>query len=176
MSDLAQFVAATIRDKVVLDLLEENKRLRNLINKHNTIEITGENGYPTYLRAQQYIDGAYIVDSKYKHEHEHEQSSFCPLNKLPDIEIRMGRAQILFSLDHDSWGFVDRNSVLFLFEEKVGNGKIISIEISLRVEGWPEERWHSLERVHPQNMFITLVHSLATTDQMKVKFIDISVG
>ena len=174
MSELAQFVAATIRDKVVLDLLEENKRLRNLIQNHNTIEITGKNGHPTYIRSQQYIDGRYYVDNNNCN-----QSLLCPLKQLPDIEIRMGTGvtQILLSLNHDSWGFIEGNSIVFLFEtDMVRKGIRITIEVTLCIEGWPEERWHSLERIHPQNVFITLVHSLSTTNGMEVKFIDVSVG
>ena len=45
MSDLAPFVAATLRDKVVADLMEENEQL-----KLNTalVKITGASGIPTY--------------------------------------------------------------------------------------------------------------------------------
>lgn len=39
MSDLAPFEAATIRDKVVIDLKEENDQLREQLRQRWTIEI-----------------------------------------------------------------------------------------------------------------------------------------
>ena len=56
MSDLAPFVAATLRDKVVADLLEEIERLRDEIKANNRyprdflVEITGPNRTPIYSR------------------------------------------------------------------------------------------------------------------------------
>ena len=52
MSDIAPFVAAVLRDKVVEDLLEENKRLRDQIDLQNRVEITGFGGTPLYARGK----------------------------------------------------------------------------------------------------------------------------
>ena len=52
MSDLGQFVAATIRDKVILELLHENKKLKGLLRQHSQVEICGTNGHPVYFRAE----------------------------------------------------------------------------------------------------------------------------
>ena len=42
MSDLAPFVAATLRDKVIYELLEENKKLQERVRASMTVEITGQ--------------------------------------------------------------------------------------------------------------------------------------
>lgn len=48
MSDLAPFVAASIRDKVVHDLQEEVSRLEAMVQSNRyPLEITGPGGYPT---------------------------------------------------------------------------------------------------------------------------------
>ena len=56
MSDLAPFVAAVIRDKVVSDLQTEIEQLRNELYveryKSKTVAITGPNGTPVYACAQ----------------------------------------------------------------------------------------------------------------------------
>eukprot|EP00978_Attheya_sp_CCMP212_P001071 scaffold2197_cov57-Attheya_sp.AAC.1 len=46
MSDLAPFVAATLRDKVVDDLMKENAALRLQLSRTQKIEVTGLNGAP----------------------------------------------------------------------------------------------------------------------------------
>eukprot|EP00978_Attheya_sp_CCMP212_P002719 scaffold5585_cov57-Attheya_sp.AAC.1 len=48
MSDIAPFVAATIRDKVVDDLMKENADLKLKLSRMQEIELTGPNGTPVY--------------------------------------------------------------------------------------------------------------------------------
>lgn len=51
MSDLAPFVAAVVRDKVILELLEENQKLREeneWIKSGNEVRFTGPNSAPNY--------------------------------------------------------------------------------------------------------------------------------
>ena len=61
MSDLAPFVAAAIRDKVVTDLQVEINTLRQQLAieryKSKTVAITGPNGIPVYATAQFDING-----------------------------------------------------------------------------------------------------------------------
>lgn len=48
MSDLGPFVAAALRDRVVQELLEENKQLRRERNEKSMIRVTGRSGTPVY--------------------------------------------------------------------------------------------------------------------------------
>ncbi|CAB9526095.1 expressed unknown protein [Seminavis robusta] len=48
MSDLAPFVAAALKDKVVAELLEENRRLKRQVDSFQRVRITGKNGFPVY--------------------------------------------------------------------------------------------------------------------------------
>ncbi len=175
MSELAELVAAAIKDKVVLELLEENKKLKELLHVYNKLEVTGKDGSPVYVCAKQNLDGMYakVDDDRNDDANDKDEILSLPLKSLPDIEIRMGGSPIMPSLWENSWGFVEESSINFLFEEERANGKF-SVELTAVVEGWPEERWSSLERVDPQKVFDTLVHSLTLTDDMKVKFVNIS--
>jgi hypothetical protein len=51
MSDLAPFVAAAIRDKVVEDLMKENAALKLRLSRTKQIEVTGPGGKPVYASA-----------------------------------------------------------------------------------------------------------------------------
>ena len=51
MSDLAPFVAATLRDKVIIDQQEEINRLRKQLRIERTITITGPGGSPIFAEA-----------------------------------------------------------------------------------------------------------------------------
>jgi hypothetical protein len=63
MSDLASFVAATIRDKVVDDLMKEVDGLKMQLSKTQEIEVTGSNGTPVYATGM--LDqGEYTADGK----------------------------------------------------------------------------------------------------------------
>ena len=52
MSDIAPFVAASLRDKVVADLMDENNNLREKNRALNLVKITGPEGYPVYAHGQ----------------------------------------------------------------------------------------------------------------------------
>ena len=50
LPNLANLVAATIRDRVVLEQMEEIKVLKKQVKASNRVEITGEDGIPVYAR------------------------------------------------------------------------------------------------------------------------------
>lgn len=67
MSDLAPFVAAALRDKVVNDIQEENKKLMELYaNRAKQVRVTGAHGTPVYAMGS--IDDATVevVDEEIK--------------------------------------------------------------------------------------------------------------
>lgn len=88
MSDLAPFVAAALKDKTVIDLLEENQKLRQNLAKTRVVEVTGPGGSPVYAKGKmnqgECTAGGenwtvYLV-----------QGSPCPLDQLSTMEIRLG--------------------------------------------------------------------------------------
>ena len=52
MSDLAPFVAAVLKDKVVADLLAEHARLQQLVSFGQNLALTGPQRFPVYATAQ----------------------------------------------------------------------------------------------------------------------------
>jgi len=147
MSDLALFVAATIRDKVVLDLMEENKRLRKAIQHYNSVEITGPGGFPVYARAQADVDGKYDKGQD-MWRISLLQNICCRLSDLADAEIRRGgsvKRLVTLALD-ESWGYVENNPNGTRCVVLAAGEGFSQIELSICIEGLPEERWHSLAR------------------------------
>ena len=85
MSDLAPFVAATLRDKVLSELLEEVQALREEKHALEYVEITGPNREPVYARGHLRDNGREAsvhvgVDMDAK-------QLPCPLEGIKDIEI-----------------------------------------------------------------------------------------
>mmetsp|Transcript_8022 Transcript_8022/g.11572 ORF Transcript_8022/g.11572 Transcript_8022/m.11572 type:complete len:229 (-) Transcript_8022:2105-2791(-) len=52
MSDLAPFVASTIRDKVVSDMMDEINALKSRLEESRRVLISGPEGFPVYAKAQ----------------------------------------------------------------------------------------------------------------------------
>ena len=153
MSDLAPFVAACIRDKVVLDLLEENERLRAVIEKYecNAVEVTGASGFPVYSSGQFNGDASYELCSEMWHV-SLDQKVGCKLDELLNVAIRKsGAVTKLIDLEECS-GFVDtfsgNESAAVVLTAGVG---IAYIEIGIKIEGIAEERWQSLSRLTGSN-------------------------
>ena len=90
MSDLAPFVAATLKDKVIYELLEENKKLQDRVRASMTVEITGQERLPIYCRGQFDKDGEYHGNPNLWNIKFSEQLHGCPLKDLKNIEIWIG--------------------------------------------------------------------------------------
>ncbi|KAL9186911.1 hypothetical protein ACHAXT_010631 [Thalassiosira profunda] len=84
MSDLAPFVAATLRDKVVSELLEEVQNLRDKEHALEYVEITGPNREPVYARGHLKDDG-YVTGANMAVNMT--QATPCPLQKLSGLEL-----------------------------------------------------------------------------------------
>lgn len=57
MSDLAPFVAATLKDAATIDLLQENEVLREKLRQTKIVSITGPGGSPVYASGHVTEDG-----------------------------------------------------------------------------------------------------------------------
>ncbi len=90
MSDLAPFVAAALRDKVIYELLEENKKLRERARFGMTVEVTGPEGQPVYARGQFDENGEVHENPNLWRVRLPEQLHPCPLKDLKNIEIWIG--------------------------------------------------------------------------------------
>eukprot|EP00571_Detonula_confervacea_P001851 CAMPEP_0172317026 /NCGR_PEP_ID=MMETSP1058-20130122/30307_1 /TAXON_ID=83371 /ORGANISM="Detonula confervacea, Strain CCMP 353" /LENGTH=356 /DNA_ID=CAMNT_0013031479 /DNA_START=40 /DNA_END=1110 /DNA_ORIENTATION=- len=117
LPNLAKLVAATVRDRVVLEQMEEIQALRSQLNASQRVEITGPNGSPVYARGcfsngdfnasslqsidddeQSSIDetglfwdvGLQTVGGSDNCDGGNNKTNTVPLNKLSNIEIRIG--------------------------------------------------------------------------------------
>jgi hypothetical protein len=153
MSAFAPFVAAAIRDKVVLELMEENEDMRKQVAKlrhFKTVEITGPGGDRVYTRAQFDEDGGYKGNPNLWSVHfpTDQQLVPCPLPMLDGIQVRLGgvvhaafintnNASFETSLDEDARDHENGKVVSFLFS---GSS---SLWLTVMVDGWPRERWQA---------------------------------
>jgi hypothetical protein len=92
MSDLAPFVAAVIRDKVVTEQQCEIKSLRFLLEKERKssrrVSITGPRGKPIFAESQ-FDDGNFDYSPELW-KVEFSNSRMCSLTELRDMEVRIG--------------------------------------------------------------------------------------
>lgn len=88
MSDLAPFVAAALRDKVIDELLRENAELRGQLEETKVITVTGPNNSPVYAKAQ--FDSGRHAGAGTRWQVPLVEEKACPLSKLQQVEIRMG--------------------------------------------------------------------------------------
>jgi hypothetical protein len=147
MSDLAPFVAATLRDKVVQDLMEENEAMQKQIRQFKSVEITGPGGSPVYSRAQFDESGYYCNDPVlWEVEFPETQDLSCPLSILEDIEVRLGgvlkakfTGNSVFEtfLDTDDRDYDHGKVVNFCF------GGASSLWLTVRIDGWPRQSWQA---------------------------------
>jgi hypothetical protein len=170
MSDLAPFVAAVLRDKVVQELMEENEAMRKQVATFKTVEITGPDGDPVYTRAQFDEDGGYHSNPNLWSVHfpEGKQLLPIPLSMLEDIQIRLG--------GEDKASFNDEYSVeAYFLDENTRdheNGKVVtfyfsgssSLWLAVMVDGWPRERWQATvdEQWDAEELFGHLVQTVAS--------------
>lgn len=97
MSDLGPFVAAHLRDKIIADLLEENKQLKTRLDTARRTAITGPGGSPIYAE-QDFANGRYdpLVmpgewwEVPFSTEPGRQPYLCCTLSSLPNCEVRIG--------------------------------------------------------------------------------------
>jgi hypothetical protein len=97
MSDLGPFVAAHLRDKIIADLLEENKQLKTQLRSARRILITGPGGSPVYAE-EDFSNGRYDPtempgewwEVPFAKEPGQLIQNCCTLSNLPSCEVRIG--------------------------------------------------------------------------------------
>ena len=105
MSDLAKFVAAALKERVAVDLEEENEKLDKKVetleteraksleyaSRNGKIEITGKGGSPVYARGE--MVRAEFFDMTPIREHKLtlicDDPTLCPIKSVMEAEIRL---------------------------------------------------------------------------------------
>ena len=118
MSDLAKFVAATIKERVAVDLEEENEQLQKknekleaertkaleYASRNGTVEITGKGGSPVYARGEmaraQYIDQVSV--RQYELKLICDDPTLCPITKVTEAEIRLNGLLVSVLSEYDT--------------------------------------------------------------------------
>jgi len=97
MSDLGPFVAAHLRDKVIADLLQENKKLKRQLSKARRVAITGPGGSPVYAEedfAKGIFDASVMAGEWWQIPFTSELGEYkpnnCTLSNLASCEVRIG--------------------------------------------------------------------------------------
>jgi hypothetical protein len=111
---LARFVGATIRDKVVLDQLEEINALKSQLEATRRVEITGPGGHPVYASGSfalgDFDDDAHDEDGNVGTVWSVGLTTFSdrktrdpaiPMHQMSNIEIRIGGVLYATSEDVD---------------------------------------------------------------------------
>jgi hypothetical protein len=167
MSDLAPFVAAALRDKVVKELMEENQAIRKQLQQARRVEITGPGGTPVHAQAQFDDNGSYLENLWNVKFPESKQLLPCPLSALEGIEIRVGgilKAKFAGNADFET--FLDEDNA----DHKMGKvanfcfGGASSLWLSILIDGWPEHQWRETinEAIDADDMLRHLIRTVAT--------------
>ncbi|CAB9512756.1 expressed unknown protein [Seminavis robusta] len=157
MSDLAPFVAAALRDKVVSDLQAENERLQEQLNAYRRIQIvTGSHGHfevdeedsddedakPLVVHAQgQLEEGSILSSNRNLFELKLEGKQPCPLPELRNARIMVGGYHKTHITPDDFMAYLYEND-----EYDSDNSKFVSLWgsqcwVMLVIHGWPREHW-----------------------------------
>jgi hypothetical protein len=165
MSDLAPFVAATIRDKVVVDLKEENDKLREQLRQRWTVQVLRNDEESRVVYATGQFDQGQADTPFWKVSLSPEAVS-CPLSDLANVELHIGGI-MKASFEHNSTfeGFFDADdddsdtakSVSFCFTGQLWFGLVVN--------GWPRRNWERVaadEDNDPDETLRILTEDVAT--------------
>lgn len=184
MTDFAPFVAATLRDKALADLIEENNRLRKKIRSLYKVEITGPKRQPVYARAQFDEDGGYDENPNLWQIGDFQQVAPCPLKDLRNLEVWVcGTLRGSFNNDMKG-GYAGRSEVFDFSFFELNNGrkeKIVQIcfchpqtlWVVLNI-GWTEEEMYEAgllgsKKFHPEKeMLDHLCDKVSEADPSKL--------
>lgn len=119
MSELAKFVAATLHERVAVDLEEENKALRKenerlevertktleYASQNGKVEITGKDCVPVYAHGEM-KDSGFVFDNgnpsqRYLDLASCENPLKCPTTKVKEAEIRLNGLLVVTLSEYD---------------------------------------------------------------------------
>eukprot|EP00956_Cyclotella_meneghiniana_P027468 scaffold61595_cov38-Cyclotella_meneghiniana.AAC.2 len=197
MSDLAPFVAAQLRDKVVTDLLEENKRLRDRLNNAYQVRIKNDNNGNTLATAS-LINGTWRGASVFWDVPcDKAEENYWPISvfeflenigihigereyaKCEDSEERQERSYVY--MDERPWDGDNRKEIQMVFPDNFSRG----VSLLVRIDGWPRQHWSNIQRLdwstrrseYRLDVIEVLRRVVATSyPDAKVSFVEISFG
>lgn len=154
MSDLALFVAATLRDKVLTDLSAELEAvkldLEEQRNQSQLVSITGPRGTPVYTQAV-FRNGNYDASPelwKVEFPKTSENGFGCSLSELANMEVRIGgicKARLGESVEgfvndiHNNYNPIDKSGAVSIWF-----GGSSGIWLNIRVCGIEKEHYSAL--------------------------------
>ena len=190
MSDLAPFVAAQLRDKVVTDLLEENKRLRDQLSNAYQVRIKSVNGntlatgaltngtwrgasvfwdVPCNKAEENYWPISVFLENIGVHIGEREYA------KCEDSEEREERSYVY--MDERPWDGDDRKEIQMVVPHDSRGFSLL-----IRINGWPKHHWSVIQQLdfsmrgseNPLDVIEVLRNEVATSyPDAKVSFVEI---
>jgi hypothetical protein len=81
--------AAAVKDKITLQLCEENETLRRALRQARTVSVTGPGGTPLYAVGQ-FDDGQHAGNPAYWRVSLVDQGVPCPVEDLEHVQVRLG--------------------------------------------------------------------------------------
>lgn len=171
MSDLGPFVAAHLRDKVIADLLQENKQLKKQLVNARRVTITGPGGSTVYAEGD-FSKGRYdpLVmpgewwEIPFTNEPGKYTPNCCTLSMLPTCEVRIGGFVKIKMGDVDRLCVCDYNRELSMVKVKYCNLDPC-FEVGVHIP-MCEELFQSIDsRTYLRDLGSSLFVDLIPTDQ-----------
>lgn len=115
MSDLAPFVAAVLRDKVVVDLQEElrvkTEKIQKLESELRVIRVTGRGGFPIYAERHyqhatedpQDVDEWFLRLQNSTGDYVNTNLPSCPVQQIDSCELHIGGKEMIVLGDSDDF-------------------------------------------------------------------------
>lgn len=180
MSDLAPFVAAALRDKVVMEMEQEIQELQKRLTYGQTIEIVRESNdseeiiYATGLLQ----DGVHQAKCSQLHVTLSATKKSCPLRELPNLSVRIG------GIHKANLRAIAHNGFMRAEECDTGSSKYMKFQgadvcLEFQIEQWPREQWTPLVDIGHilmgDNLLTNLVQAAQRCPQAVVSFKGIAV-
>lgn len=169
MSDLAPFVAAALRDKVVSDMEEEIRGLQKRLRHSQTVEIVCDNDeeetvyYSSLLENGKHANRCQQLEMRLT-KNEETSSGSCPLSKLSHLSVRIGglHKADLRKIAHNGYmedDFRDGDDCKHMTFEGAG------VKLEFEIHRWPREQWAPLVEIGHILMGDNLLQNLLQASQ-----------
>jgi hypothetical protein len=147
MSDIAPFVAAVIRDKTVMDLLGENRKLQTAIYNTKIVQIRTSGGKVCNQRL--FTEGCYgNANTQWCLPFVKNTASALPIHALPNLELCIGGNVFATAGDYARSGRLCSDP-LDGDDQKVASFFSGKDWLRVLIVGWPRESWETFPVAFP---------------------------
>lgn len=161
MSDIAPFVAAVIRDKTVVDLMDENRKLQTAINNTKIVQIRTSGG--EVCNQQAFSEGRYRnANTTWCVPFANSAASPLPIHALPNLKLCIGGNVFATAGDYARSGCLcedpldgDDQKVVSFFSGKDW--------LRVLIVGWPRESWERFPVASPGLVYDFMYQRLVQT-------------